>query len=91
MSHSTALLGLESEPSVAEVKAAFRELSLLHHPDAGGDPEKFQLLRAAYEIALAEAEERPCPSCRGRKKVTVQRGWTATEIPCDDCGGKGYL
>ena len=91
MSSATITLGITiAEPSVSEVKARFRELSLVHHPDAGGDPAVFQTLHTAYLIAVAEAEERPCPSCKGRGRVTVQRGWQAVEVPCEDCLGKGY-
>jgi DnaJ-class molecular chaperone len=77
---------------VEEVKTAFRQLSLLHHPDAvpGVDPERFRLLHAAYQEALAEAEERPCENCGGRGKISVQLGWKLTEQPCPDCGGSGY-
>lgn len=90
MSKATALLGLEPEASVKEVKARFKELSLVHHPDVGGDAEKFRLMQEAYQVALEEAEERPCPSCKGKKKVPVQRGWEITLVDCEDCGGKGY-
>lgn len=31
------------------VKAAYRALSKLHHPDAGGDPEKFKKINLAYK------------------------------------------
>lgn len=89
MSKSTAMLGLGNAPSVAEVKAAFRELSLVHHPDVGGDAEKFQKLHEAYVIALDEAENRPCASCNGTGKVSVQRGWTINLVACEDCNGTG--
>ena len=90
MSRATAILGLGPGPSVREVKERFRELSLIHHPDAGGDAEKFRELHDAYLIAIAEAAERPCPSCNGRGRVTVQQGWRAVEVPCEDCLGLGY-
>jgi DnaJ-class molecular chaperone len=90
MSKSTALLGLGPTPSVTEIKAAFRELSMLHHPDVGGDAEKFRVLHEAYRVALDEASERPCEECNGTGKITVQRGWQVTRMVCPSCSGHGY-
>ena len=36
------------------VTNAFRALAKSHHPDAGGDPDDFKRLRAAYEAGLKE-------------------------------------
>lgn len=44
-----AVLGLEPGASPAEVKAAYRRLVKEHHPDRGGDPEKFRKVHAAYK------------------------------------------
>lgn len=32
-----------------EVRKAYRRLSMVHHPDRGGDSQKFQLVAKAYE------------------------------------------
>ena len=32
-----------------EVRKAYRRLSMIHHPDRGGDAQKFQLVAKAYE------------------------------------------
>ena len=32
-----------------EIKSAYRKLAIKHHPDKGGDPEKFKQIAAAYE------------------------------------------
>ena len=32
----------ENPTTIAELKQQFRQLALLHHPDKGGDPEKFK-------------------------------------------------
>jgi DnaJ-class molecular chaperone len=90
MSKATAILGLGPEPSVAEIKSTFRELSLVHHPDVGGDAEKFRVLHDAYTTALEEASDRPCVECGGTGKITVQRAWQVTRVTCTACSGTGY-
>ncbi len=40
-----------------EIKAAFRKLAMVHHPDKGGDVKKFQAISSAYEL-LSNAERR---------------------------------
>ena len=47
------VLGLKRGASKDEIKAAYRRLARQHHPDCGGDPEKFKELQAAYERAMA--------------------------------------
>lgn len=41
---------LNKNSTIAEIKRAFRLLALKHHPDKGGDPEKFKYMLNAYEI-----------------------------------------
>jgi|LauGreDrversion4_2_1035121.scaffolds.fasta_scaffold203292_1 DnaJ family protein A protein 2 len=43
------LLGVPQTASTTEIKKAFRNLALKHHPDRGGDKEKFQELNMAHE------------------------------------------
>jgi DnaJ family protein A protein 2 len=43
-------LELPRTASTAEIKAAYRRLALVHHPDKGGDPEKFKDITKAYEV-----------------------------------------
>ena len=43
-------LGLTKEASYDEIKKAYRKLALQHHPDRGGDSEKFKEINAAYEV-----------------------------------------
>ena len=46
------LLGLSFPCTVAEVKAAYRDLAKRAHPDRGGSHGEFLELQAAYEQAL---------------------------------------
>ena len=51
------VLGVSRTASQDEIKAAFRRLALEHHPDKGGDPEKFKKYNEAYQ-ALSNTETR---------------------------------
>ncbi len=51
------VLGVSSNASSAEIKAAYRQLVKRHHPDAGGDDEGILVLNAAWEV-LGDAEQR---------------------------------
>ncbi len=51
------ILGLSKGASQDDVKRSFRELAHKHHPDKGGDAEKFKELNEAYQV-LGNAEKR---------------------------------
>lgn len=44
------ILGVAKTATAAEIKAAYRRLSKLAHPDVGGDRETFERIRAAYDV-----------------------------------------
>jgi len=50
-------LGIAKGASTDEVKRAFRKLAQEHHPDKGGDPEKFKEVNEAYQV-LSDTEKR---------------------------------
>jgi curved DNA-binding protein len=43
-------LGVNKQASSDEIKKAYRKLASQHHPDKGGDKEKFQEIQAAYAV-----------------------------------------
>lgn len=43
-------LGIDKSASKADIKKAFREAAKKHHPDKGGNPEKFKEINEAYEV-----------------------------------------
>lgn len=43
------VLGVDRQDSALDVKAAYRDLLKLHHPDAGGDTTDFKEIQQAYE------------------------------------------
>ena len=51
------ILGLTKDASEAEIRKAYHKLARLHHPDKGGDPEKFKKVQEAYEI-LSDPQKR---------------------------------
>ena len=42
-------LGLKNNASQDEIKSSYRRLAKLHHPDAGGEKEKFIAIQYAWE------------------------------------------
>jgi molecular chaperone DnaJ len=51
------VLGVPDSATEKEVKTAFRKLSKQHHPDSGGDEEKFKEVSAAFDV-LGDAAKR---------------------------------
>jgi len=52
-----AILGVSKDATEKEIKKAYRKLSMKHHPDKGGDADKFTELNEANEI-LSDANKR---------------------------------
>ena len=61
-------LGLSPDCSAAEIKKAFRKQSLQHHPDKGGDPEKFKTINEAYAV-LSDEQKRAAYDRMGKAAV----------------------
>lgn len=87
-----AFLGLPTTATSAEVKARWRELCRLHHPDRGGNAVEFHELRQAYQQATALAlAPKACQPCGGTGKTGVARGFASLQLSCPACGGTGVL
>ncbi|EPQ27037.1 uncharacterized protein PFL1_05321 [Pseudozyma flocculosa PF-1] len=52
------ILSVSKTASESEIKKAYRKESLKHHPDKGGDEEKFKLCSEAYNILSDPAKRR---------------------------------
>jgi len=50
-------LEVDKNANDAEIKKAYRKLAVKHHPDKGGDPEKFKEITKAYEV-LSDPQKR---------------------------------
>lgn len=46
------ILGIQSTATVDEINRAHRDLSLVHHPDRGGDPQRQTVINKAREAML---------------------------------------
>lgn len=51
------ILGVDPKASQADIKKAYRKLAAKHHPDKGGDEDKFKAIQKAYDI-LGNEEKR---------------------------------
>ena len=51
------ILGIAKNATEKDIKKAYRKLALTHHPDRGGDEDKFKKISGAYEI-LKDKEKR---------------------------------
>lgn len=52
-----ATLGVARGADTGEIKKAYRDLARTHHPDKGGDPEKFKAVQTAYDV-LSDDQKR---------------------------------
>lgn len=51
------ILGVDKSASDSEIKKAYRKLASQHHPDRGGDPDRFKEVQEAYDT-LGDSQKR---------------------------------
>lgn len=51
------ILGISHSANHDEIKSAFKKLAMLHHPDRGGDAEKFKEINNAYQSLMNPQKE----------------------------------
>lgn len=61
------LLGVSEDASEDEIKKAFRKAALQHHPDKGGDQEKFKQVNEAFQV-IGDKQKR-------QQYDSVRKGW----------------
>uniref|UniRef100_A0A6C0ANQ5 J domain-containing protein n=1 Tax=viral metagenome TaxID=1070528 RepID=A0A6C0ANQ5_9ZZZZ len=52
------VLGVSKNAETAEIRTAYKQLAKEHHPDKGGDPEKFKELSEAHEVLSDDGRRR---------------------------------
>lgn len=83
-------LGLEPDATEDQIKARWRELASEHHPDRGGDNDKFVEYSIAYKKCLEIARRpKPCPACGGKGEEVKMHGFKAIRTRCRFCNGTG--
>jgi DnaJ family protein A protein 2 len=61
-------LGVAKDATMDQIKKAFRKLAVKHHPDKGGDVEKFKIIQGAYDI-LSDRDKREIYDKHGEEGV----------------------
>jgi len=90
------ILGVEKNASADDIKKAFRKLALEHHPDKGGNAEKFKEVSEAYSV-LGDAAKRAQydqfgsagPAGAGFNRGQYQGGFNAQDFGFDFSGFQG--
>lgn len=82
------VLGVKKDATSNDIKKAYRKMAMQHHPDKGGDPEKFKEISKAYEI-LGDEEKREKYNKYGEKGLEGGGGVDANDIFSNLFGGGG--
>lgn len=48
------MLGVQRDAATADIRRAYRKLSMQHHPDRGGEEAEFYKIATAYETLVDE-------------------------------------
>jgi len=82
------LLEVDKNVGDADLKKAYKKLAIKHHPDKGGDPEKFKEITRAYEV-LSDADKRSKYDRFGEEGLDGDGGGDPTDIFDAFFGGGG--
>ena len=51
------ILQVNYDASLNEIREAFKKLVLIHHPDRGGNPRSFQIIKGSYSYIYQELKK----------------------------------
>lgn len=86
MSDLYRLLEVGRDASADDIRKAYLKLSRVHHPDKGGDPEKFKEIQQAYEV-LSDNSKKEFYDMTGRVPGSSEEGAGGPMPP----GGGGFV
>lgn len=100
LSEALKILGIYAEyyqkrPSAAELKQMRRNDLIKHHPDKGGDTDKFAEVSMAWDrvmVHVTNEEARKanqCDECSGTGLVEKRTAFGMTNAKCKKCKGTG--
>lgn len=72
---------LVSEGKISKIKASYKKMAKIHHPDMGGDVEKFKKLNDAHQLMLSWAENPQFTSRRALPGCWSYDAWTNKWAP----------
>ena len=96
------VLGVPPGSSTENIKARYRELARLKHPDLGGDTDEFAAITEAGAVLTDEGDRSahdralrlfmdPCVKCAGAGLRYIQLTFTQTVTRrCELCKGEGF-
>jgi DnaJ homolog subfamily A member 2 len=84
------VLGVSKSADTNEIKKAFKKAAMTHHPDKGGDPEKFKEIQKAHEI-LTDDRRRQIYDMTGSEDGEMQHAQEAHGFPFDLGGMFGSM
>jgi len=64
------ILGVNPKTTPEELKAAYRKLAAIHHPDRGGDKDKFAEIQEAYDLLSDPTKRKEYENKSNEKPVT---------------------
>ena len=85
------VLGVDRDSSLEEIRRSYKDLAKTHHPDRGGNPEKFKTIQNAYEVLSDESRKRMYDMTGSESENLAQQqgGMAAGGIPFQFMGGMG--
>ena len=73
--HVLQILGVPKNASLSDIKKAYKKAAIQHHPDKGGNEEKFKEVSMAYEVRKNTGGKylsfRCCPIRKSASATTV--------------------
>merc|ERR1711975_44600 len=82
------VLGVDKNATDSEIKKAYRKLAMKHHPDKGGDPDKFKEMTAAHTV-LSDPDKRKLYDMGGEDAVENGGGGGGDDLMDMMFGGGG--